>query len=43
MYIGDTVAFYFDNISAEDVKLFLLNFRKELEADVQITSIFLRL
>ncbi len=24
IHIGDTVAFYFDNISAEDVKLFLL-------------------
>ncbi len=24
-YIGDTGAFYFDNIGAEDVKLFLLN------------------
>jgi len=24
IYIGDTGAFYFDNISAEDVKLFLL-------------------
>jgi len=24
MYIGDTGALYFDNISAEDVKLFLL-------------------